>query len=146
MKTNVLTELHKINKSYSSSVICASLRTYLSYKVTSCSPAIQAKLGVLHFPCSPPQVTACSRLCCGDSASRSWHLTRAKVNSRSNDSNQGGPGWSDQTPTPKEQPPMWVLLFLCPSKALSGPMCWRLRALTLKGNVSSAHNSLIKQI
>ena len=69
-KTNVLTELHKINKSFSSSVICASLGTYLSYKVTSCSPAVQAKLGVLRFPCSPPQVTACSRRCCGDSASR----------------------------------------------------------------------------
>ena len=74
------------------------------------------------------------------------HLTRAKVKSRSNDSNQGGPGWSDQTPTPKEQPPPWVLLVLCPIKALLGLSCWRLRAPALKGNVSSPQNSLIKKV
>ena len=43
-KTNVLTELHEINKYFSSSVICASLGTYLSYKVMCCSAATQAKL------------------------------------------------------------------------------------------------------
>ena len=99
-KTNVLTELHKINKYFSSSVICASLGTYLSYKVMCCSPAIQAKLGVLHFPCSPPQVTACSRLCCGDSTSRSQYLKRAKVNSCLNFANLVGPGCSNETTRP----------------------------------------------
>ena len=145
-KTNVLTELHKINKSFSSSVICASLGTYLPYKVMCCSPAIQAKLGVLHFPCSPPQVTACSRRCCGDSASRlassrsqseflfKWcQPGRAQVLS-------SGP------PTPEEQPAPWVLLVLCPSKALSGRSCWWSVAPALKGNVTSAQNSLTKQV
>ena len=49
-------------------------------------------------------------------------------------------------PTPKEQPPPWVLLVLCLSKALSGLSSLGLRAPALKGNVSSAQNSLTKQV
>ena len=99
-KTNLLTELHKINKYFSLSMI-PTLGTYLSYKIVCWSPEIQAKLSVLHFPCSPPHVTACSRLCCGDSASRSERLKRAKVNSCSNDASPWGPRCSEQTPPPR---------------------------------------------
>ena len=97
-KPDSLTELHKINKYFNSSVICASLRTYSSYKVMCYSPAIQAKLGVLIFPRSPLQVIACSRLFCVERAYRSQHLKGSKVNSCSNNANPGGPGCSDQTP------------------------------------------------
>ena len=55
---------------------------------------------------------------------------------------QEGPGALIRPPTPEEQPPPWVLLVLCPSKELSGLSCWRFRAPNLKGNISSAHNSL----
>ena len=48
--------------------------------------------------------------------------------------------------TCEEQPPPWVLLVLCPSRVLSGLLCWRLRPPALKGNVSSAQNSLTKQV
>ena len=57
-----------------------------------------------------------------------------------------GPGALIRPPTPEGQPPLRVLLVLCPSKALSGLSYWRLRAATLKGNVSSAQNSLAKQV
>ena len=57
-----------------------------------------------------------------------------------------GPGALITTPTPEKQPPPWVWLVLCPSKVLSGLSCWRLRAPALKGNVSSAQNSLTKQV
>ena len=49
-------------------------------------------------------------------------------------------------PTPEEQPAPWVLLVLCPSKALSGLWYWPLRVPTLKGNDSSTQNSLTKQV
>ena len=48
--------------------------------------------------------------------------------------------------TCEEQPPPWVLLVLCPSRVLSGLLCWRLSPPALKGNVSSAQNSLTKQV
>ena len=77
-KTNLLTELYKINKYFSLSMI-PTLGTYLSYKIVCWSPEIHAKLCVLHFPCSPPHVTACSRRCYGDSASRSSILKEPKL-------------------------------------------------------------------
>ena len=57
-----------------------------------------------------------------------------------------GPCAVIKPPTPDEQPPLWVLLVLCPSKAFSGLWYWRLTAPTLKGNDSSARNSLAKQV
>ena len=49
-------------------------------------------------------------------------------------------------PTPTEQPPPWVLLVLCLSKALSGLSSLGLRAPALKGNGISAQSSLTKQL
>ena len=57
-----------------------------------------------------------------------------------------GPSALIRPPTPEEQPPPWVLLVLCLSKALSGLSSLGLRAPALKGNVSSAQNSLTKQV
>ena len=57
-----------------------------------------------------------------------------------------GPSALIRPPTPEEQPPPWVLLVLCLSKALSGLWYWRLTAPTLKGNDSSTRNSLAKQV
>ena len=57
-----------------------------------------------------------------------------------------GPGALITTPTPEKQPPPWVWLVLCPSKALSGLWYWPLRVPTLKGNDSSTQNSLTKQV
>ena len=57
-----------------------------------------------------------------------------------------GPGAVIKPRTPDEQPPLWVLLLLCPSKAFSGLWYWRLTAPTLKGNDSSTRNSLAKQV
>ena len=57
-----------------------------------------------------------------------------------------GPCAVIKPPTPDEQPPLWVLLVLCPSKAFSGLWYWRLPAPTLKGNDSSTRNSLAKQV
>ena len=57
-----------------------------------------------------------------------------------------GPGALIRPPTPEEQPAPWVLLVLCPSKALSGRSCWWSVAPALKGNVTSTQNSLTKQV
>jgi len=57
-----------------------------------------------------------------------------------------GPGALIRPPTPEKQPPPWLRLVLCQSKVLSGLSCWRLRSPSLKGNVSSAQNSLTKQV
>ena len=59
---------------------------------------------------------------------------------------QEGPGALIRPATPENQPPPCVLLVLCPSKALSGLSCWQLMAPALKGNVTSAQNSLIKLV
>ena len=133
--TNVLTELHEINKSFSSSVICASVGTYLSYKVMCCSPAIQAKLGVLHFADSPPQDTACPGCAVVTAPPDLSIFKEPKLILVQMMPTREGPGALIKPPTPENQPPPWVLLVLCPSKVLSGRLCWRSMAPALKGNV-----------
>ena len=117
-KTRVLTELHEINKSFSSSVICASVGTYLSYKVMCCSPAIQAKLGVLHFADSPPQDTACPGCAVVTAPPDLSILKDPKLILAQMTPTREGLGALIRPPTPEEQPPPWVLLALCPSGLL----------------------------